>query len=53
MKQSKNEGLIEHHLGFEPFSILPGLLVCDGGEFRAMHTTKIIFAADTSRLGPK
>ena len=28
----------------------PELLVCDGGNFGEMHTTKIVFVADTSRF---
>ena len=28
-------------LSYFPCSDFPGLLVCDGGDFREMHTTKI------------
>ena len=40
-------------LSYFPFSDFPELLVCDEGDFGEMHTTKIVFVADTSRLGPK
>ena len=40
-------------LSYFPCSDFPGLLVCDGGDFREMHTTKIDSVADTSRFGPK
>ena len=35
-------------LSYFPCSDFPGLLVCDGGDFGEMHTTKIVFFADTS-----
>ena len=40
-------------LSYFPCSDFLGLLVCDEGDFGEMHTTKIVFVADTSRLGPK
>ena len=30
-------------LSYFPYSYFPGLLVCDGGDFGEMHTTKIVF----------
>ena len=30
-------------LSYFPCSDFPGLLVCDGGDFVEMHTTKIVF----------
>ena len=50
MSDSLNAILI---LSYFPCSDFPGLLVCDGGDFREMHTTKIDSVADTSRFGPK
>ena len=50
MSDSLNAILV---LSYFPCSDFPGLLVCDGGDFGEMHTTKIVFVADTSRLGPK
>ena len=35
-------------LSYFPCFDFPGLLVCDGGDFGEMHTTKIVFFADTS-----
>ena len=35
-------------LSYFPCSDFPGLLVCDGGDFGEMHTTKIFFFPDTS-----
>ena len=40
-------------LSYFLFSDFPVLLVCDGEDFRKMHTTKIDLVADTSRLGPR
>ena len=45
MSGSLNEILV---LSFFPYSDFPGLLVCDEGDFEEMHTTKIVFFADTS-----
>ena len=40
-------------LSYFPCSDFLGLFVCDEGDFGEMHTTKIVFVADTSRLGLK
>ena len=40
MSGSLNEILV---LSYFPCSDFPGLLVCDGGDFEEMHTTKIVF----------
>ena len=45
MSDSLNANLI---LSYFPCSDFPGLLVCDEGDFREMHTTKIDSVADTS-----
>ena len=45
MSGSLNEILV---LSYFPCSDFPGLLVCDEGDFEEMHTTKIVFFADTS-----
>ena len=45
MSDSLNTILI---LSYFLCSDFPGLLVCDGGDFREMHTTKIDSVADTS-----
>ena len=45
MSDSLNAILI---LSYIPCSDFPGLLVCDEGDFREMHTTKIDSVADTS-----
>ena len=45
MSDSLNAILV---LSYFPCSDFPGLLVCDKGDFREMHTTKIVFVADTS-----
>ena len=47
MRDSLNAILV---LSYFPCSDFPGLLVCDGGDFGEMHTTKIVFVADTSRF---
>ena len=47
MRDSLNAILV---LSYFPCSDFPGLLVRDGGNFRDMHTTKIVFVADTSRF---
>ena len=40
MRDSLNAILV---LSYFPCSDFPGLLVCDGGDFGEMHTTKIVF----------
>ena len=45
MSDSLNANLI---LSYFPCSDFLGLLVCDEGDFREMHTTKIDSVADTS-----
>ena len=45
MSDSLNAILI---LSYFPCPNFPGLLVCDEGDFREMHTTKIDSVADTS-----
>ena len=45
MSDSLNANLI---LSYFPCLDCPGLLVCDEGDFREMHTTKIDSVADTS-----
>ena len=45
MSDSLNAILV---LSYFPYSDFPGHLVCDGGDFGEMHTTKIVFVADTS-----
>ena len=35
-----------------PCSDFPGLLVCDGGDFGEMHTTKIVFLQILQGLAP-
>ena len=45
MSDSLNAILV---LSYFPCLDFPGLLVCDKGDFGEMHTTKIVFVADTS-----
>ena len=45
MSDSLNAILV---LSYFPCSDFFGLLVCDKGDFGEMHTTKIVFVADTS-----
>ena len=45
MSDSLNAILV---LSYFPCSDFPGLSVCDKGDFGEMHTTKIVFVADTS-----
>ena len=47
MRDSLNAILV---LSYFPCSDFPGFLVCDGGDFGEMHTTKIVFVVDTSRF---
>ena len=47
MRNSLNAILV---LSYFPCSDFPGLLVHDGGDFGELHTTKIVFVADTSRV---
>ena len=52
MKQSKMRDSLSAILvlSYFPYLDFPGLLVCDGGDLGEMHTTKIVFVADTSRF---
>ena len=50
MSDSLNAILVLSYFPCSDFPGFPGLLVCDGGNFGEMHTTKLNFVADTSKF---